>query len=87
MFYFDRRLEAMQKLKHYWKEFIEDESGMELLQLAVGVVVSVGLIWAILKIQRAISDGLVESAEKTEQGFDDAFNASSGTGGSGSTTP
>lgn len=75
----------MERLKQYWKEFFEDESGMELLQLAVGVVVSVGLIWAILKIQRAISDGLVESAEKTEQGFDDAFNASSGPGSTGGT--
>lgn len=77
----------MERLKRYWKEFLEDESGMELLQLAIGVVVTVGLIWAVLKIQRAISDGLVESAEKTEQGFDDAFNASSGPGGSGGTTP
>ena len=42
----------MEKLKQYWKEFLEDESGIELLQLAIAVVAIVAIIWCLDRVMK-----------------------------------
>lgn len=59
------------KAREYAKDFVQDESGMELLQLAIVVVITCGLIVAVTSVQSAISDGLGRSATRTTQKFDE----------------
>lgn len=59
------------KAREYAKDFVQDESGMELLQLAIVVVITCGLIGAVTLVQSAISDGLGRSATRTTQKFDE----------------
>ena len=42
----------MERLKQYWKEFLEDESGIELLQLAIAVVAIVAIIWCLDRVMK-----------------------------------
>lgn len=59
------------KAREYAKDFVQDESGMELLQLAIVVVITCGLIYAVTLVQSAISDGLERSATRTTKKFDE----------------
>lgn len=61
-----------QKFKNYLKEFIEDESGMELLQWAAIVVASAVLIAIVMKIKDTVQSGLEQSNQKVKDGFDNA---------------
>lgn len=61
-----------QKLKNYLKEFIEDESGMELLQWAAIVVASAVLIAIVMKIKDTVQSGLEQSNQKVKDGFGNA---------------
>ena len=58
-----------QKFKNYLKEFIEDESGMELLQWAAIVVASAVLIAIVMKIKDTVQSGLEQSNQKVKDGF------------------
>lgn len=60
-----------EKAKEYANEFVQDESGMELLQFAIVVVITCGLIVAVTGVQSAISKGLERSATRTTQKFDE----------------
>lgn len=60
-----------EKAKEYANEFVQDESGMELLQLAIVVVITCGLIVAVTSVQSAISKGLERSANQTTKKFDE----------------
>ena len=51
------------KAREYAKDFVQDESGMELLQLAIVVVITL--------VQSAISKGLERSANQTTKKFDE----------------
>ena len=62
------------KAREYAKDFVQDESGMELLQLAIVVVITCGLIGAVVGIQSAIDTGLTGSATQTTQMFDSILN-------------
>lgn len=61
-----------QKFKNYLKEFIEDESGMELLQWAAIVVASAVLIAIVMKIKDTVQSGLEQSNQKVKDGFGNA---------------
>lgn len=61
-------------VKGYAEEFVRDDSGMELLQFAIIVVISCGLIAAVKGIQTAVNNGLNDSASEVESGFDSAMH-------------
>lgn len=69
------------KAREYAKDFVQDESGMELLQLAIAIVVTCGLIGAVMKIQEVINTGLYESKDTVTEGFDQALHGAGGSGG------
>lgn len=60
--------------RSYAEEFVRDDSGMELLQFAIIVVISCGLIAAVKGIQTAVNNGLNDSASEVESGFDSAMH-------------
>ena len=61
------------KAREYAKDFVQDESGMELLQLAIAVVITCGLIGAVVGIQSVIKNGLNDSADTVTSGFNEAL--------------
>lgn len=65
-----------EKAKEYANEFVQDESGMELLQLAIVVVITCGLIMAVKGVQSAIESGLNRSATQTTNEFDNILGPS-----------
>ena len=44
--------------KKYVKQFLTDESGMELLQLAIVVVITVGLIGVMTKLMNTVRENI-----------------------------
>ena len=50
-------------MKNYFKEFMTDESGMELLQEAIIVVIAVSLIAVVMKLRDTVG-GKIESTSK-----------------------
>lgn len=64
------------KAREYAKDFVQDESGMELLQLAIVVVITCGLIMAVKGVQSAIESGLNRSATQTTNEFDNILGPS-----------
>ncbi len=61
-------------IKDYSKDFATDESGMELLQLAIVVVVTVGLIGVVIALQNMISGNIDSATEQAGSAFSDALN-------------
>ena len=61
-----------QKFKNYLKEFIEDESGMDLLHWAAIVVASAVFIAIVMKIKDTVQSGLEQSNQKVKDGFGNA---------------
>lgn len=61
-----------ERFKNYFKEFVEDESGMELLQWAAIVVASAVLIAIVMKIKDTVQSGLEQSNQKVKDGFGNA---------------
>ena len=64
------------KAREYAMDFVQDESGMELLQLAIVVVITCGLIMAVIGVQSAIESGLNRSATQTTNEFDNILGPS-----------
>ena len=64
------------KAREYAMDFVQDESGMELLQLAIVVVITCGLIMAVKGVQSAIESGLNRSATQTTNEFDNILGPS-----------
>ena len=62
-----------EKAREYAKDFVQDESGMELLQLAIAVVITCGLIGSVVLIQTVIKNGLKDSADTVTAGFNEAL--------------
>lgn len=62
----------LHKIKTYGKEFLSDESGMELLQFALLVCVTIILLGVLMLIVNAIKKGLEGAATKVQEGFDKA---------------
>lgn len=59
----------MNQFQSYLKRFLNDESGMELLQLAIVVVITVGLIGAVLYLKKVIDNNIRDSAENANNAF------------------
>ena len=73
------------KAREYAKNFVQDESGAELLQFAIVVVIVCGLIGAVVGIQNVVKNGLNDSADTVTAGFNEALGG--GSSGGGSTGP
>lgn len=65
---------AWNYVKKHTKEFIEDESGMELLQWAIIVVLVVALFPAAKGIASIVEKRLTQSGETVDSGFNDVLN-------------
>ena len=52
--------------KKYVKQFLTDESGMELLQLAIVVVITVGLIGVMTKLMNTVRENISKANDNTE---------------------
>ena len=61
------------KAKNYFNDFRQDESGMELLQLAIVVVITVGLIVVVQTLGKAIYKQ-IEGAANDVQDMDTNLN-------------
>lgn len=70
----------VQELKNYNYEFWHEEDGMELLQLALVVVVVVGLFAVVLGLQSVIGDNIGKAASDANADFENALNQNPGTG-------
>lgn len=79
----------MTSFKNYCKEFFTEESGMELLQFAIVVVVTVGLIGVVVKLGSSISKQIGSSADAVDAwDTNNPLGGGSGAGaGGGGTTP
>lgn len=70
----------MKQFKQYCKSFICDDSGMELLQLAIVVVITVGLIGVVTALQKIIA-GRITDASKQVESWDPTKNPTGGDAG------
>ena len=64
----------MEKLKAYTNNFIHDESGMEVIQAAGIVVISVFLLSLLLKVGTTIGDYINKANDPAEEKFNDTMN-------------
>ena len=64
----------MEKLKAYTNNFIHDESGMEVIQAAGIVVISVFLLSLLLKVGTTIGDYINKSNDTADEKFNDTMN-------------
>lgn len=64
----------MKRFKNYVKEFIQDESGMELLQMAIAVVVTVALIGVAFKVKSVVSKNISDAADQANSSMQDLLN-------------
>ena len=61
-------------LKTYTKQYIEDESGMEVIQAAGIVVISVFLLSLLLKVGTTIGDYINKANDTADEKFNDTMN-------------
>lgn len=64
----------MEKLKAYTNNFIHDESGMEVIQAAGIVVISVFLLSLLLKVGTTIGDYINKANDIADEKFNDTMN-------------
>lgn len=64
----------MNQFKSYLQRFVHDESGMELLQLAIVVVITVGLIGAVLVLKNIIDKNIRGAAKDADNQFKSITN-------------
>ena len=64
----------MEKLKAYTNNFIHDESGMEVIQAAGIVVISVFLLSLLLKVGTTIGDYINKANYTADEKFNDTMN-------------
>lgn len=57
-------MKSKSKLKQYCKDFNKDESGMEFLQFAVIVVITVGLITVIVALKTVIEQNIQKASDE-----------------------
>ena len=57
------------KFDEYLKKFLEEETGMELLQMAIIVVVTVGLISAVFLLKNVVEKHILKAAEEADSQF------------------
>lgn len=58
-------------LKTYTKQYIEDESGMEIIQAVFLVGISAALAVIMIKLLGTMSDGMANTQEKVKNAFTD----------------
>ena len=58
-------------LKTYTKQYIEDESGMEIIQAVFLVGISAALAVIMIKLFGTMSDGMANTHEKVKNAFTD----------------
>lgn len=68
----------LNKIREYGKKFVSDESGMELLQLAIVVVITVGLITVVMGLQTSIRNKIKNSSEAVDKMPDGSVDGSAG---------
>lgn len=73
----------MNKLKTYTKSFFKDESGMEILQAAGIIVLSVGMLALVFKLGDTIKKYISDANDEADRQFKDTLtgNGSGVTGG------
>lgn len=78
--YFRREISSMVKskvksmfgnLKTYTKQYMEDESGMEIIQAVFLVGISAALAVIMIKLFGTMSDGMANTQEKVKNAFTD----------------
>lgn len=79
------------KFDEYLKKFLEEETGMELLQMAIIVVVTVGLISAVFLLKNVVEKHILKAAEEADSQFQSIMpgtgNTGTGTGEGTGVTP
>lgn len=70
------RRNDMVKIKNYVDRFIKDESGMELMQFAIVVVITAGLIAVAMTIRDTTSKAITNANQIADEEFNNALNGS-----------
>ena len=68
------------KFDEYLKIFLEEETGMELLQMAIIVVVTVGLISAVFLLKNVVEKHILKAAEEADSQFQSIMPGTGNTG-------
>lgn len=63
------------KLKNHVGNFVKDESGMELMQFAIVVVITAGLIGVAMKIRDTTSNAITSANTIADEEFNNALNS------------
>lgn len=63
------------KLKEYTKQYVEDESGMEIIEAAALIGVAAFLITGILYVANKADKGIGDVGNKIGKEFDDVLNS------------
>ncbi len=68
----------MAKFRNYVEKFIKDESGMELMQFAIVVVITAGLIAVAMTIRDTTSSAITNANQIADEEFNNALNSAGG---------
>ena len=68
----------MAKVRNYVEKFIKDESGMELMQFAIVVVITAGLIAVAMTIRDTTSSAITNANQIADEEFNNALNSAGG---------
>ena len=72
------RRKTMAKFRNYVEKFIKDESGMELMQFAIVVVITAGLIAVAMTIRDTTSSAITNANQIADEEFNNALNSAGG---------
>ena len=62
----------IRNIKKYTKGFVKNESGAELIEIAIGIVIAGGILAAVMVIMGIVNDGINNTAGSVESIFDEA---------------
>lgn len=68
----------MARFRNYVEKFIKDESGMELMQFAIVVVITAGLIAVAMTIRDTTSSAITNANQIADEEFNNALNSAGG---------
>lgn len=60
-------MNRIKKMKNYTYRFIHDESGMELLQFAIGLVITVALIGAVMILKDVVENNILKASDEANE--------------------
>ena len=64
----------MNRLKNYMRDFWNDESGMELLQLAIVIVITVGLIGVMTTVMNTVRSNISKANDNANDQMQGILN-------------